>query len=142
MLPLNPTISEAPGGVYFDLVRRFPLRPLRSEEELDRAIATVDSLLDREALGVDEQDYLDVLSDLVERYERDEHPMAPLPDGQLLAHLVEARGVTQAELARETEIAESTISEVLSGKRALNRKHIGKLSRYFGVQPGTFSDPS
>ena len=39
----------------------------------------VDALLDREELDQDEQDYLDVLSDLVERYEAEEYPIAPSP---------------------------------------------------------------
>jgi hypothetical protein len=39
------------------LVRRFPLRPIRNEKELDRAIAIIDALLDRERLTVAEEDY-------------------------------------------------------------------------------------
>jgi HTH-type transcriptional regulator/antitoxin HigA len=35
-------------------------------------------------------------------------------------------------------IAESTVSEVLSGKRTLNRKQIGKLAKYFRIAPGAF----
>src|SRR5947209_18286411 len=60
---------------YLDLVRRFPLRPIRSEAELDRAIAMIDSLVDQETLSLDEQDYLDVLSDIVEKYETETHPL-------------------------------------------------------------------
>ena len=44
--------------------------------------------------------------------------------------LIEAKGVTQAQTAKEAGIAESTISEVLAGKRKLNRTQIGKLARY------------
>jgi hypothetical protein len=33
---------------------------------------------------------------------------------------------------------ESTISEVLAGKRKLNRSRIGQLTRYFHVEPGAF----
>jgi HTH-type transcriptional regulator / antitoxin HigA len=36
-------------------------------------------------------------------------------------------------------IAVSTISEVLCGKRTLNRDHIGRLARYFHVSPDTFA---
>lgn len=36
------------------------------------------------------------------------------------------------------QIAVSTISEVLRGKRTLNRAQIGKLARYFHVTPDTF----
>jgi HTH-type transcriptional regulator/antitoxin HigA len=124
--------------VYLELVRRVPLRPIRSDKELARAVAMVDALLDREDLGRDEQDYLDVLSDLVERYESEEHPIAPVSDADLLRHLMEAKGVSQTEVAQGTDIAASTISEVLAGKRTLSRTHIGKLSRYFHVGPGVF----
>jgi HTH-type transcriptional regulator/antitoxin HigA len=56
----------------------------------------------------------------------------------VLRHLLEARGATQAAVARENGIAESTISEVLAGKRALSRAQIGKLARYFNVGPTAF----
>jgi len=65
---------------YFELVRQFPLRPIRSDAELDRAIALLDSLVDREDLDPDESDYLDVLGDIVEKYEGQEHPIAPASD--------------------------------------------------------------
>lgn len=125
--------------VYMELIRQVPLRPIRSDEELDRAVAMVDSLIDQDDLSRDEQDYLDVLSDIVERYESEEHPIAPVSDAEMLRHLIEAKGAAQADVSRATGIAESTISEVLAGKRALSRSHIGKLSRYFHVEPGVFS---
>ena len=56
------------GNDYLDLVRRFPLRPLRSEKELDEAIRLIDSLLDQEELNDDAQDYLDVLRDLISQF--------------------------------------------------------------------------
>jgi len=124
--------------LYMDLVRRLPLRPIRTEAQLDRAIALADELLDRNDLGRDERDYLDVLGDLIERYEAEAHPMPPATDAEVLAHLIEARGVSQADVARGTGIAESTLSEVLAGKRSLNRTHIGKLSRFFNVGPSAF----
>lgn len=124
--------------VYIDLVRQFPLRPIRSRKELDRAVAMIDSLLDRDDLQLAERDYLDVLSDLVERDETENEPMPAVSDAGMLRHLLEARGVTQAEAARATGIAESTLSGVLAGRRTLNRNHIGKLARYFNVGPGVF----
>jgi HTH-type transcriptional regulator/antitoxin HigA len=80
------------GDRYFDLVLQFPLRPVRSDEELDRAVRMVDSLLDRRDLAPEEEDYLDVLGDLIERYEEESHPMAPVSDSEMLRHLIEARG--------------------------------------------------
>jgi Helix-turn-helix len=44
----------------------------------------------------------------------------------------------QVAAAAGAGIAESTISEVLAGKRKPNRGQIAKLARYFHVHPGTF----
>jgi HTH-type transcriptional regulator/antitoxin HigA len=98
----------------------------------------MDSLLDQDHLSADEQDYLDVLSDLVERYESAHHFLPPVSDAQMLEYLLEAKGVTQAEAARGTSIAESTISAVRAGKRKLSRALIGRLAHYFHVGPGVF----
>ena len=57
----------------------------------------------------------------------------------MLRLLIEAKEVSQAKVAKDTRIAESTISEVLAGKRKLNRAQIGKLARYFKVSPAAFA---
>jgi HTH-type transcriptional regulator/antitoxin HigA len=123
---------------YLELVRRFPLRPIRFDAELDAAVAVIDGLIDRDDLAPPEQDYLDVLSDLVEAYEDEHIPMRPVGDADLLRFLIDGKGVTQAQVAAGTGIAVSTISEVLAGKRKLNRSQIGKLARYFRVEPVAF----
>lgn len=124
---------------YLDLVREFPLRPIRSEEDLDVAINRIDTFLAKPALDPAEEDYLDVLSDLVKRYETEKHPIAPVSDADMLRHLIEAKEVSQTEVSQATGIVVSTISDVLSGKRTLSRKHIGKLAKYFSVAPTVFA---
>ncbi len=37
-------------------------------------------------------------------------------------------------------LPESTLSEVLLGRRRLNTRHIGILARYFRIDPGVFLD--
>jgi HTH-type transcriptional regulator/antitoxin HigA len=123
---------------YLDLVRRFPLRPLRSDVDLDAAVAVIDDLLDRPQLTPPEQDYLDVLGDLIEAYEAQAVPIPPVGDADLLRFLIEQNGVTQGQVAGGARIAESTISEVLASKRKLNRSQIARLARYFHVEAGSF----
>lgn len=118
---------------YLECIQEFPLRPIRSDKELHGAFAVIDRLLDQKSLLSEERDYLDVLSGLVERYEKERHPMPPVSDAEMLRHLIEAKNVTQAQVARATGIAESTMSAVLAGDRRLNREHIEKLARYFHV---------
>jgi HTH-type transcriptional regulator/antitoxin HigA len=126
---------------YLELVRKVPLRPIRSEAELDRAIAMIDELLDQGTRDADEEDYLDVLSDLVERYEDEQDPMPPVSGAEMLRFLIESRESTQTRVASETGIAESTVSEILAGKRKLNRKHIEAFARLFQVSPAVFLSP-
>src|SRR4029077_9477035 len=84
----NSRRPAPPPASYLALIRRFPLRPIASEAELDRATAVMNSLLDRD-LDPAEDDYLDVLSDLVERYEDQHHPIPTddLTDAEMLEHL-------------------------------------------------------
>jgi HTH-type transcriptional regulator/antitoxin HigA len=64
--------------------------------------------------------------------------LPPVSDAAMLRHLIEARGISQAKLANEVEISMSTISEILNGKRQLNRHHISALAKYFGVPSSVF----
>jgi HTH-type transcriptional regulator/antitoxin HigA len=126
------------GARYLQLVRRFPLCPIRSDEQLDQAIATVNGLLDRGPLAPDEDDYLEVLSDLIRKYETEHHPMPPVSDADMLRFLIDSHQVTLSKVAEETGVAVSTISEILAGKRTLNRRHIEAFARYFRVETSVF----
>ena len=127
---------------YLELIQHVPLRPIRTDEELDEAVNMVDYLLDQldnRPWTQDEQDYVDVLATLIEKYE-DEHVVFDrVSDSAMLRHLIEAKGVTQSRVAKDCNIAESTISAVLCGQRKLNREHIARLSRYFHVNPTVFA---
>src|SRR5260370_41320054 len=88
------TIREVYGKTedrYLDLVRQFPLRPLRTDADLDAAVAIIDVLIDRHSLKAPEQDYLDVLSDLVEAYETEAGPKRPVRDAALRRFLIEQK---------------------------------------------------
>ena len=80
--------------------------------------------------------YLDALSDLVASYEDAHYPIEPASDADMLRHLMEAKGVTQAELHRDTGLAVRWISEVLSGRKTFSRQMLRKLAGYFKVDVG------
>jgi HTH-type transcriptional regulator/antitoxin HigA len=123
---------------YLALVRKFPLRPIRSEEENETALAMLESLGDRQrvrALAPEEQDYITVLAKLIEEYENTRYPRGPVTAATMLAHLIEAKGITQAQLAAETGLPESTVSELVNGACPLGRRQVQVFARYFGVDP-------
>jgi HTH-type transcriptional regulator/antitoxin HigA len=57
----------------------------------------------------------------------------------MLRYLVESRGVPQAWVAAGAGIVESTLSEILAGKRKLGVKDVTALAGYFKVDPGLFT---
>lgn len=118
---------------YLELVLTFPLASIKSDEHLEEAQEVMDRLLAKGRLDHGEQTYLDALSDLAATYEDEHHAIEPASDADMLRHFMEARGVTQVQLHRDTGIAKSTISEVLAGKKPFSRQMIRGLADYFEV---------
>ena len=131
----NPAAGEA--ADYFELVRRFPLRPIRTDAGLDDALAMINQLLDLAELSADAADYLDVLSDLVEDYEDKRVQIPEVRGTAALHHLMEENGLKQKDLAHLFG-GKSAISEVLRGKRELSKSQIQQLRDYFRVPADLF----
>jgi HTH-type transcriptional regulator/antitoxin HigA len=135
-MPIAKSDSKS-SARWLELAAEFPLRPIRSDLELKRAIAMIDGLTDIAAPTPDEEDYRDVLSDLIVAYE-DEHEPDDVSPAAMLRHLIGSRGVTQTEVARGTGLSDATISHILVGHRPPSRKAIAALAAYFKVDPAVF----
>jgi HTH-type transcriptional regulator/antitoxin HigA len=122
---------------YYNLVGEFPLTSITSDEELAAASAMLDKVLALES-DVGTEAYLDALTDLVEVYEQENCEIPEASEAEVLQHLLEARKLSQAELAKKVTIAASTISAVLNGVRSLTKGQILKLAEFFGVSPQVF----
>lgn len=125
--------------LYFDLVRRFPLKSIRTESEFKKAAKMVDNLSSRlSQLGKWEKEYLNILGDLIEAYEDKQHPIEDPEPYEILARLIENKDVSQRAAAIATGIPVSTISDLISRKRAFTLDHVRCLSAYFEVNPAAF----
>ncbi|SFH52995.1 helix-turn-helix domain-containing protein [Planctomicrobium piriforme] len=118
---------------YLELIQLFPLASIKSEAHLAEAQRVIDELSARENLDDGEGMYLDALSDLIEVYEDLHHKIESASDADLLRHLMDSKGVTQADVHRGTGLPKSTISEVLAGKKPFSRKMIRELAQFFNV---------
>jgi HTH-type transcriptional regulator / antitoxin HigA len=127
--PINDT--------YLDLVREFRLTHIKNGRHLGQAQRMIDRLLQQ---GLDDgaQEYLDVLTDLVETYEDEHFPIPDVSEADVLRELIRSNNLTQSQLAKKVGIAQSTISAVLNGARPLTREHMVKLANFFHVAPAAF----
>ena len=122
---------------YRELVDAFPPRPIRDGKDLDRTWAQIEALLTKSKRSKAEDHYLALLTDLVERWE-DDHVEVPLLDGiELVRELLDDNQLPQRALIHIFG-TDSVVSEVLSGKRELQRKHIEGLAEFFNVSPAAF----
>src|ERR1700677_738375 len=123
-----------PPRSYLDLVRQFPLRPLRSKIDYDRAAEILDQLAVRDDADLDEgeSDYLETLSLLIEAYDRDHHPMPTRKRSpvELLKFLLKQNQMNTTDLG-ELLGSKGVASEILHAKRELSKTHIRKLSKRF-----------
>ena len=115
-------------------------RPIHSKTAYLRAIRQVERLMATPDLGRVESEMVELFSLLIEQYESIEHPTPASTPAEVLDHLIDARGGTKAQLARETGIAPSVITNVLAGRRAISKANAITLSKYFNVSLGLFVD--
>src|SRR6266481_4320326 len=92
------------GDSYLELVLAFPLASLGSDSHLTQAQKVMDQLLAKGKLDDGEATYLDALSDLVAIYEDKHHAIEPASDADMLRHLMNAKGISQIQLSRDTSL--------------------------------------
>ena len=114
------------------------LRPIHDEAGYDQMTSLMNSLLD--VVG-DNEDHalsglLELVGDLVSKYERDHHPIEPSEPKDSLRFLIEARGLKQDDLC--AIVPQSNLSAILAGKRKISATLAGKFGKFFGVSPAIF----
>ncbi|WP_456378871.1 helix-turn-helix domain-containing protein [Thiolapillus sp.] len=115
------------------------LSPPANQAEYDALVERMDALLDH--LGEDEDHPLNgllhLMGDLVTEYDSQHFSQIPEATGvEVLKHLMKAHGLKQSDLPEVG--SQGVVSEILNGKRELNRRQIKALADRFDVPAGTF----
>ncbi|HTW95664.1 MAG TPA: helix-turn-helix domain-containing protein [Tepidisphaeraceae bacterium] len=136
------TAKFVPSDSYLNLVREFPLRPIRNEAEYKAATAVMEKLAVRGEDGLDggERDYLDALDEFISAYDRKaltDRPRRGTPR-QRLRSLMEDSGTNRRDLERILGCGHSLVSLVLSGKRELSKENVRALARHFRMTADYF----
>jgi antitoxin component HigA of HigAB toxin-antitoxin module len=133
------------GQVYITLCKAFPLGVIDSKSRHKAALDVISRLIpymNEHSNGVghaakDMRRYLEILSMLVEKYEKERFQTNSPAGEDMLSYLMELHSLKQSDLSKELG-TQSVVSEILSGKRRLNVDQIRALSKRFGVSTETF----
>jgi HTH-type transcriptional regulator/antitoxin HigA len=125
-------------AIYAQLVGLFPLRPLHDEIDYDNALEVAEALVGSVDLSDDQADYLDVLTDIIQKYETARHSVGrggtPL---NTLKQMLKERGLGGSDLGRL--LGNRPLgSAVLRGERELSKAHIRILAVFFKVSTDLF----
>ncbi len=113
------------------------LKPIKTNKEhkkyLNRAFELMQSELKPNSLQSDE---LEVISILIEAYEKDHFPIEPPNPIDAILFRIEQLGMKKSELNRILG-SRSRVSEILTGKRKLSLSMIRKLNEKLGISAQT-----
>ncbi|MBC7784551.1 MAG: helix-turn-helix domain-containing protein [Burkholderiales bacterium] len=87
------------------------------------------------------RDYKLVLASLISEYERSAGrrlDTSKITAAQVVRHLLEDRAMSVNRLARTLGISQSSLSDMLGGRRDWSKPAIIKIAAYFGLEPGLF----
>jgi HTH-type transcriptional regulator/antitoxin HigA len=125
-------------ATYASLLKVAQPRVIHDKKAHQRALKRIDDLMKLRRLSPAQETLLELLSKLVNDYEEQLYPTPDVPPHNILRHLLDSSGKSQAQFARAVGIPRSTISEVLTGKRSISVENAFRLGEYFHVEPSLF----
>jgi HTH-type transcriptional regulator/antitoxin HigA len=128
------TVSPA----YTALLAKIPPRVVRTVEQNEEYIAALYELEQRHKRRTKaEAELADLLTLLIEDFEERNYQLPKASPLQVVAFLMEQHGLRQKDLV-DVFGTPSIVSEVLNGRRELNKQQIRRLSERFHVSPELF----
>ncbi len=133
------TIATQPLAKAWDRLHTLiPVFPIRTSQQYERAIETLNDLLD--IVGDDEKhplyDLVDTLGTLIHAYEESQYPQTDISGIDVLKYLMGEHHVTVSDLPEVGD--EEYLTDLLAGKQQLTVEDIKALSRRFQVSTATF----
>jgi HTH-type transcriptional regulator/antitoxin HigA len=110
---------------------------IRSDEQNEEYINLLWKLEHNADRTEEETRLAELLTVLINEYEEKHYDLGKATPIEIVQELMAANNLRQKDLV-DVFGTESIVSEVLNGKRELNKDHIKRLSERFGVSPAVF----
>ena len=123
--------------VYGCLLAQVLPHVITTEEENEQALQIVEKLMSSESRTPEENQLLQLLVALIEKFEDDHYQLDASSPHSILVHLLESRGVKQTDLVGVIG-SKGIVSEVINGKRSISKAQAKALAKFFDVSPALF----
>jgi HTH-type transcriptional regulator/antitoxin HigA len=111
----------------------------RTEKENERLLAEIEKLMVKgeKNLSPEEDALLELLTQLVETFEKRVYPRAKTSPAELVSFLLEQRGLSASDLWSVLG-SKGRVSELLSGRREVSKDQAKRLGAFFHISPAAF----
>jgi HTH-type transcriptional regulator/antitoxin HigA len=124
---------------YRELCQLYLPRPIHNDAEDAEATAMMNALAVFTRLNAEQRDYLDVLTEFVDEFDKGKKVRWPKISGlDALKHLLEEHEMSAADLSRMLHTSRNLGAMILRGERKLTLNHVRTLARHFGVSADVF----
>jgi HTH-type transcriptional regulator/antitoxin HigA len=107
------------------------IKPIRNNKEYQTALIRLEEIFNANA-GTDEGDELEVLSILIDNYEKEHFPIDPPDPIEAIKFRMDQLGIKQKDLANIVGF-KSRVSEIINRKRKLSLNMIRKLHHQLNI---------
>lgn len=140
-----PNMTKTPGkmiltfnsDIYSQLLSQYQPRIIKTEEENEKFLETVEELLSRSRLTPEEDALLELLVKLIEDFEDKHYQLNVSTPHSRLKHLMEARSLEQADLVEILGSSE-IFTKIMNGELEITKKQAEGLGKFFHVDASLF----
>lgn len=131
---MSTTMEDLDLKRYGRLLAKAVPKVIKTEEENERALAIVESLMEKGEgkLTPEEDALLELLADLIQDFEEKAYPIPKSDPHKMIAYLLEQRGLAPKDLWPVIG-SKSRVSEILAGKRSITKEQAKRLAEFFHV---------
>jgi HTH-type transcriptional regulator/antitoxin HigA len=124
---------------YRELCQLYLPRPIHNDAEDEEATAMMNALAVCNRLNAEQRDYLDVLTEFVDEYDKGKKIRWPKTGGlDVLQVLLEENRMSAADLSRLLGASRNLGAMILRGERRLTLAHVRTLAKHFSVPADLF----
>jgi HTH-type transcriptional regulator/antitoxin HigA len=124
---------------YRELCEVYLPRPIHDDAQDEEATAMMNALAVFNRLNAEQRDYLDVLTELVDEYDKSKKIHWPEISGlDSLKYLMEENQMSAADLSRLLGTSRTLGAMILRGERQLTLAHVRTLAKHFHVSADLF----
>lgn len=123
--------------IYSQLLSQYQPRIIKTEEENEKFLETVEELLSRSNLTPEEDALLELLVKLIEDFEDKHYQLNSSTPYSRLLHLMEARDLEQADLVEILGSSE-IVTKIMNSELEITKKQAEALGKFFHVEPSLF----